>query len=85
MKHAYSNYEARAFGHDELRPISGGINDKWGGHGVTLIDSLDTLWIMGMKDEFYRGRDWVRDNLSYNKYVLPKACCWPVVTYYACL
>lgn len=31
----------------------------------SLVDSLDTLWIMGLKTEFEEGRDWVRDNLSH--------------------
>ena len=66
MEFAYHNYEEHAMGHDELRPKTGGINDKWGGHGVTLIDALDTLWLMGLKDEFYRARDWVRDSLSFD-------------------
>lgn len=38
--------------HDEIMPISGRINDPFKGWGATLVDSLDTLWIMGMKDEF---------------------------------
>ena len=66
MEFAYRNYEKRAMGHDELRPKSGGINDKWGGHGVTLIDALDTLWLMGLKDEFFRARNWVRDSLRFD-------------------
>ena len=38
--------------HDELRPISGGSADPFGGWAATLIDALDTLWIMGFKEEF---------------------------------
>ena len=30
------------------------------GQGGTIVDSLDTLWIMGLKDEFEKGRAWVR-------------------------
>ena len=37
------------------------------GMGMTLLDSLDVLWIMGMKEEFQRARDWVVDNLSFAK------------------
>ena len=40
-----------AFGADEIKPVSGMRND-WGGMGMTLLDSLDTLWLMGMKEEF---------------------------------
>jgi len=41
--------------------------NNWAGLGCTLIDSLDTLWLMGMKDEFYRARDWVKSSLNFNK------------------
>ena len=34
--------------------------------GTTLVDSLDTLWLMDMKDEFWEGRDWVRDHLDHD-------------------
>ena len=32
----------------------------------SLVDALDTLWLMGMKDEFYEARDWVRDKLKHS-------------------
>jgi hypothetical protein len=35
--------------------------------GVTLVDSLDTLWIMGMKDEFEDAKQWVQNSLTYKK------------------
>ena len=38
---------------DELAPVSGQWKDPFGGWAATLVDSLDTLWIMGLKDEFY--------------------------------
>ena len=66
MKHAWSSYEAYAFGFDELKPLSKRGQNVWGGMGTTLVDSLDTLWLMGMKEEFWRARDWVRDSLSFD-------------------
>jgi mannosyl-oligosaccharide alpha-1,2-mannosidase len=33
-------------------PVSGGQKDPFVGWAATLVDSLDTLYIMGMKDEF---------------------------------
>ncbi|CAN0170907.1 unnamed protein product, partial [Ascophyllum nodosum] len=65
MRHAWSGYEQYAFGADELLPRSKRGKEKWGGMGVTLVDSLDTLWLMDMKDEFWRARDWVRDHLTF--------------------
>jgi hypothetical protein len=32
----------------------------------SLVDSLDTLWLMGLKDEFWDARDWVRDHLAFD-------------------
>jgi mannosyl-oligosaccharide alpha-1,2-mannosidase len=66
MKHVWHNYDQQSvYGKDEMSPLTGHGIDKWGGLGTTLVDSLDTLWIMDMKDEFYNGRDWVRDHLSF--------------------
>ena len=34
---------------------------RYNGWGVTLFDSLDTMWIMGLKDEFTEAVDSIRD------------------------
>ncbi|KAJ5163305.1 uncharacterized protein N7500_005135 [Penicillium coprophilum] len=44
--------DSLAWGADELAPLSGSPEDMLGGWGATLLDNLDTLWIMGMQDEF---------------------------------
>lgn len=67
MQHTWSGYERKAWGADELKPRSGRPQNNWGGMGMTLLDSLDVLWIMGMKEEFKRARDWVADHLSFAK------------------
>jgi len=67
MQHAWNGYEKYAFGKDELLPISRNGQDNWGGQGTTLVDSLSTLWIMGMKKEFNKARDWVRDYLDFSQ------------------
>lgn len=48
----WRNYREKAWMHDELAPISGSWKNTFGGWGATLIDALDTLWIMGFKEEF---------------------------------
>ena len=63
MEHAWGGYVKYAWGADEVRPVSK-VGYDWLGLGGTIIDSLDTLWIMGLKDEFNRARDWVRDNFD---------------------
>ncbi|KAK2596646.1 hypothetical protein QQS21_006267 [Conoideocrella luteorostrata] len=49
---AWNAYKKYAWLRDEVKPVSGGAKDTFGGWGATLIDSLDTLWIMGLKQEF---------------------------------
>lgn len=39
-------------GHDELRPLSNTTRDSLGGWGATMIDSLSTLAIMELNEEF---------------------------------
>lgn len=52
MTRSWEAYSTYAMGHDELRPISGRYFDPFCGWGATLIDSLDTLQIMGMQTEY---------------------------------
>jgi len=62
----WKNYEQRAWGFDELQPKSGKGIDNWGSLGVTLVDTMDTLWLMGLQDEFDRAVEWVRTELNYD-------------------
>lgn len=50
--HSWTGYKKNAWGHDEIKPISGQFKDPFGGWAATLVDSLDTLWLVGLKDEF---------------------------------
>ncbi|KAE8447889.1 hypothetical protein EG329_010118 [Mollisiaceae sp. DMI_Dod_QoI] len=50
--HAWRGYKQEAWGHDELIPIEGGFKSPFCGWAATMVDSLDTLWIMGLKEEF---------------------------------
>ncbi|KAI0473623.1 glycoside hydrolase family 47 protein [Xylariaceae sp. FL0804] len=51
---SWNSYRNVGFGYDEVRPVSGQGHDVpgFGGWGATLVDSLSTLWIMDLKDEF---------------------------------
>lgn len=51
-KHAWKGYRDIGWGFDEVSPVSGVGKNSFNGWGATLVDSLDTLWIMGMKEEF---------------------------------
>lgn len=49
---AWGAYRKFAWKHDELKPLSNGFQDPFCGWAATLVDSLDTLWIADMKEEF---------------------------------
>lgn len=49
---SWDGYRKHAWLHDEVTPLSGGYLDTFGGWAATLVDGLDTLWLMGMKQEF---------------------------------
>jgi len=50
--HSWKGYKLNAWLQDEVSPLTGNSNNNYGGWGATLVDSLDTLWIMGLKKEF---------------------------------
>uniref|UniRef100_A0A1Y1L4V4 alpha-1,2-Mannosidase n=1 Tax=Photinus pyralis TaxID=7054 RepID=A0A1Y1L4V4_PHOPY len=68
MKHAWDNYVKYAWGKNELRPITKRAHSAsiFGTMpvGATILDGLDTLYIMGLQDEFKKGRDWVANELN---------------------
>jgi len=51
--HSWEGYKRNAWLQDEVGPVSGQSNNGFGGWGATLVDSLDTLWIMGLQKEFH--------------------------------
>jgi len=63
FNHAYGGYRSTCFGSDEYHPVSRRCSD-WLRSGVTIIDSLSTMWVMGLKDEFKQGRDWVESHFD---------------------
>ncbi|PSN62881.1 seven-hairpin glycosidase [Corynespora cassiicola Philippines] len=52
FKRSWDGYREYAWLQDELSPVSNGSRNPFAGWGATLVDALDTLWIMGMKEEF---------------------------------
>ncbi|KAG8228037.1 hypothetical protein J437_LFUL007207 [Ladona fulva] len=70
MKHAWDNYVRYAWGKNELRPLSrrGHSASIFGSAslGATIVDGLDTLYIMGMEEEYNQGREWIANNLDLN-------------------
>lgn len=53
FQRTWESYRKYAWAQDELRPTTREGEETFGGWGATLVDSLDTLWIMGFKEEFH--------------------------------
>jgi len=65
FKLAWNGYSKYCWGRDELKPLSKSCND-WVHMGLTIIDALDSLFIMGFRDEFQKAKEWVRTSLQTN-------------------
>ena len=64
MRQAWLGYKTYAFGDDELMPLSRkGDNSLCHGLGATIVDSLDTLFLMNMTAEFREAKAWCAANL----------------------
>jgi mannosyl-oligosaccharide alpha-1,2-mannosidase len=65
--HGRYGYTTKAWGYDELRPVSGGHYDFFAdGHsfGLSIVDALDTLYLMNCDHELAQARSWVENNLD---------------------
>ncbi|HTG31306.1 MAG TPA: glycoside hydrolase family 47 protein [Thermoanaerobaculia bacterium] len=70
---SWQAYERYAWGHDELQPLSKTPRD-WYGESLlmTPVDSLDTLLLLGFKDEAAKAQALIVDKLSFDKDVSVK-------------
>jgi len=66
--HAWNGYKKYAWGHDDLKPLSKTYKD-WYGQTLlmTPVDSLDTLILLGLKQEADATRKYITENLSFDK------------------
>ena len=51
--HAWNAYKKFAWGHDELKALSKSWQE-WMGVGLTIVDSIDTILIMGLDEGKHR-------------------------------
>ena len=71
--HAWRSYERYAWGHDELQPLSMQARDWYGPSLLmTPVDSLDSLIILGLKDEARRTRELIGTRLSFDQDIYVK-------------
>ena len=71
--HAWNGYANYAWGSNEVKPLSkrGHSASVFGSAqmGATIVDAMDTLYIMGLSEEFARGREWIEQSLDFNHVV----------------
>ncbi|XP_063712401.1 mannosyl-oligosaccharide 1,2-alpha-mannosidase IA-like isoform X2 [Symsagittifera roscoffensis] len=70
MKHAWGGYKQYGWGANEVRPVSkkghsAGIFGS-GNSGATIIDAIDTLYIMGLSKEYEEAREWIALSFNFN-------------------
>ncbi|MDQ1591024.1 MAG: degradation enhancer, mannosidase alpha-like 2 [Pyrinomonadaceae bacterium] len=71
--HAWRGYERYAWGHDALRPLSKAPHD-WYKESLlmTPVDALDTMILMGLKEEAEKTKQLIVERLSFDKDVSVK-------------
>uniref|UniRef100_A0A1I7X9P9 alpha-1,2-Mannosidase n=1 Tax=Heterorhabditis bacteriophora TaxID=37862 RepID=A0A1I7X9P9_HETBA len=71
MIHAWNGYKNYSWGANEVRPIAKRVNNQaiFGGRDMpaTIIDAADTLWIMGLTNEYKEARDYIETHFDMNK------------------
>lgn len=67
INHSWYGYKTGGWGFDSVRPVTGeGVND-FSGFAMTMIDSIDTLYIAGFHDEITEIKDWLVKNFRIEK------------------
>ena len=70
MAWAWGNYWERCFGADQIRPVSGSAAPFFFPDGpplgLTIVEALDTLYVMGLDHELDTGIRWTADHLHFD-------------------
>ncbi|KAH7337659.1 glycoside hydrolase [Rhizoctonia solani] len=65
FRHAYDGYIRAAWKYDELLPNTNGSVNNFNGWGVSVIDSISTMQLMGLKSEYDGALDFV-SNMDFD-------------------
>lgn len=63
-KHSWDNYRRYAWGFDMLKPRSK-ESDHWFNLGLTIVDGVDTLIVMGLTNDVNLAVDWIENELNF--------------------
>jgi mannosidase alpha-like ER degradation enhancer 2 len=74
-RRCWESYRARAWGHDELKPVSGGFSDWSPGQPLqmTMIDALDGLLMMRLDTQANEAIDYIVKNTRWDVDAAPSA------------
>jgi len=61
---AYNDYDKHCHGEDELTPM-GARCQNWLSLGISIVDSVDTMYLMGLNDMLKPAREWISTKLSF--------------------
>jgi mannosyl-oligosaccharide alpha-1,2-mannosidase len=67
--HAWNGYKKFAWGHDQVNPVSGTASEFFvDGHpiGLSIIEALDTLYVMELDQDLAEGIAWIEKNLDFD-------------------
>lgn len=68
LLHTWNAYKKFAWGHDHLLPVSGGHSEFFDdAHpvGLTIVEALDTLYLMRLDAELAEGVQWIEEHLDF--------------------
>ncbi|HWA91086.1 MAG TPA: glycoside hydrolase family 47 protein [Rhizomicrobium sp.] len=70
MAWAWAGYRERCFGADQIKPVSGGSEafffPKGPPLGLSIVEALDTLYVMGLDAEVEQGVRWIAGSLHFD-------------------
>ncbi|MBI0475442.1 glycoside hydrolase family 47 protein [Sphingomonas sp. MA1305] len=69
MRFAFAAYRQIAWGQDEVKPVSGGGQSfliPGASVGLSIVEALDTLWLMGLDAELEDAVRWIHQRLTFD-------------------
>eukprot|EP00002_Diphylleia_rotans_P014796 TRINITY_DN2878_c0_g2_i6.p1 TRINITY_DN2878_c0_g2~~TRINITY_DN2878_c0_g2_i6.p1 ORF type:complete len:409 (-),score=118.01 TRINITY_DN2878_c0_g2_i6:1402-2628(-) len=67
FRYAWKSYKDGAFGADELNTVNCKAAEDWMGMGLTIVDGIDGLWILGLEEEYNEARNWIAEKLNFDQ------------------
>jgi mannosyl-oligosaccharide alpha-1,2-mannosidase len=65
----WNGYKRFAFGRDEVHPVSGTASEFFAAGrpvGLSIVEALDTLYVMELDTELATATSWIQNNLSFD-------------------